>query len=617
MRRALLIAALLPALGCATSSAFRDGEKAERLQDYDRAVLEYSRAVKENPNNVQYARALGRARLRASTEHANMGRRLAGRGLYKDALDEYRLALDLNPQAVHIQQEMEDLEARREAGRRAASLEDIKAKARESSLPGLDLGSDADEPLGLVFREASLREAYLALARAAGVNVVFDPDFRDQPVSLDLQDVPFEQALSALNSAGHTFHRVTDSRIITVIPDTQAKRREYEQQVIKTLFLSNADVKETIDLLRVVLGARRVAPLPGANALTINDTPDKIAAAERIVEIVDKRRAEVVVEVEILEIKRNRLKEYGIYLTSGLDAQGIEGIATAIIPNPREDFTLDDNPYSASNLVVTALPGAVVRLLQSDSSTRLLANPQLRISEGQTAQARFGDQVPVPVTIFASIATGGIAQQPITSFEYKNVGVNIDITPRVHHDGEVTLELKLDISAVGPAGYQGLPTFSTREVDLDNPPGRRRDQPPRRPDPRRRAARPHRDSRGGRHPLHRSSVRSEPGGGGSDGHRHDADAPRPAPPRDDRRGPALVPGRGRSLPAALRRSPAAAHAGPRPGRGDGACGPSSHRADPAPGARSADGPAARRRGLKKPWSLEGFRRARVLRSSPP
>jgi len=464
MRRLLLVAALVPLLGCASSAAFRDGQKAERVQDWDRAVLDYSRALQANPGNAEIVAALGRARLRASTEHGNMGRRLAGRGLYKDALDEYQLALDLNPQAVHLRQEMESLEARREARRQAASIEDLKIRARESSLPGLDLGPDADEPLGLVFRGASLREAYLALARAVGVNVVFDPGFQDRPLDLDLKDVPFEQALSALNSAGHTFHRVTDSRILTVIPDTQAKRREYEQQVIKTLFLSNADLKETIDLLRVVLGARRIAPLPGVNALTINDTPDKVAAAERIVQIVDKRRAEVVVEIEILEINRSRLKEYGIYLTSGLDAQGIEGIAAGILPDPSETFSPSDNPYDASNLVVTGLPGAVVRLLQTDSSTRLLANPQLRVSDGQTAQASFGDQVPVPVTIFASIATGGIAQQPITSFEYKNVGVNIDITPRVHHNGEVTIELKLDISAVGPDGFQGLPTFNNRQV---------------------------------------------------------------------------------------------------------------------------------------------------------
>jgi general secretion pathway protein D len=465
MRRLLLVVVLAPVLGCATSSAFRDGEKAERIQDYDRAVLEYSRAVQQDPDNPNYARALSRARLRASTEHANMGRRLAARGLYKEALDEYRLAFDLEPDSEELRRDIQAVRAQIEEGRRAASIEEVKARAREQSLPGLDLGPEAEQPLGLVFRGASLREAYQALTRAVGVNVVFDPDFRDQGVSLDLQDVPFDQALNALDRAGHTFHIVADARIITVIPDTQAKRREYEQQVVKTLFLSNADVKETIDLLRVVLGARRVAPLPRANALTINDTPDKVAAAERIVAIVDKRPAEVVVEVEILEVKRNRLKDYGIYLTSGLDAQGIEGIASGVLPNPDADFTLDDNPYSKSNLVVTSLPGAVVRLLQSDSSTRLLANPQLRITEGQTAEARFGDQVPVPVTVFASIATGGIAQQPITSFEYKNVGVNIDITPRVHHDGDVTLELKLDISAVGPAGYQGLPTFNSREVN--------------------------------------------------------------------------------------------------------------------------------------------------------
>jgi general secretion pathway protein D len=465
MRRLVLASLLVPALGCATSSAFRAGEKAERLQDYDRAVMEYSRAVQQHPDDVQYVRALGRARLRASTAHANMARRLAGRGLYEDALGEYRLALDLNPQDTGLTQEVRDLEARRDKARGVESIQEAKARARERSLPGLALGPEAQQPLGLVFRGASLREAYLALGRAAGVNIVFDPAFEDRPVTLDVRDVPFEQALSALDGAGRTFHQVTDTHLLTVVPDTPAKRREYEQQMVKTLFLSNADVKDTIDLLRIVLGARRVAPLPGANAITINDTPDKVAAAEHIVDIVDKRRAEVVVEVEILEVNRSRLKEYGIYLTSGLDAQGIEGIAAGVFPNPDETLTLKDNPYSASNLVVTALPGAVVRLLQTDSSTRLLANPQLRISEGQTAEARFGDQVPVPVTVFASIATGGLAQQPVTSFEYKNVGVNIDITPRVHHDGEVTLELKLDISAVGPAGYQGLPTFNSRVVN--------------------------------------------------------------------------------------------------------------------------------------------------------
>lgn len=462
MKRLLLPLALVAAVGCATSAAFRSGENAERLQDYDRAVLEYQRAVKDAPDNVQYRRALERARLRASTDHTNLARRLSGRGLFSEALNEYRLALEMNPNAPGVAEEMRDVEARRQ--RNQASLLEAKVRARERALPGLDLGPDAQQPLGLVFRNASLREAYLALGRAAGINVTFDPSFQDATVSLDLKGVGLDQALNALAAAGRTFHRVVDSKVLNVVPDTATKRREFEQQVVKTLFLSNADLKETIDLLRVVLGARRVAPVPGANALTINDTPDKVAAAERIVAMVDKRRAEVVVEVQILEVSRNRLKEYGIYLTSGLDAQGIEGIASGIFPDPRITSP-DQGPYDRDNLVVTSLPGAVVRLLETDTSTRLLANPQLRVSEGETAQARFGDQVPVPVTTFTAIATGGIAQQPITSFEYKNVGVNIDITPRTHHDGEVSLQLKLEISAVGAAGYQGLPTFNSRTVN--------------------------------------------------------------------------------------------------------------------------------------------------------
>jgi len=462
MRRSLVLLAAASFAGCATSAAFRAGEKAERLHAYDRAVLEYSKAVKEHPDDVQYQRALERVRLRASLDHANAGRRLAARGLYKEAMDEYRLALDLNPTSSTLPTEIRDLEAQREAGAKAMSLADLKERAREKALPGLVLGPAAREPLGLVFRGASLREAYQALGKAVGVNFVFDPQLQDTPINLDLRDVPFDQAMNALASTGRTFYRVVDSQVVSVIPDTPAKRREYEQQVVKTLFLSNADLKETIDLLRVVLGARRVAPLAGANALTINDTPDKVAAAERIVEILDKRKAEVMVEVEILEVDRNRLKDYGIQITSG--QSGYEGVAGAIFPDPTVRTTIDTNPYRGSNLVVTALPGVIYRLLEADSSTRLLANPQLRTSEGQTAQARFGDQVPVPVTTFSPIAQGGVSQQPITSFEYKNVGVNIDITPRVHHDGEVSLLLKLDISSVGPPGFQNLPTFNSRTV---------------------------------------------------------------------------------------------------------------------------------------------------------
>jgi general secretion pathway protein D len=462
MKRLLTAGALLLLAGCATSSAFRAGESAESRRDYDRAVIEYSKALHEHPDNVDYKRSLERARLRAADHHADAGRLLEGRGLYKEALDELHLALDLNPDSQPLVSAIAEAESRQQATVKPLTIDQMKRKTRERALEGLSLGPEAREPLGLSFRNASLREAYLALGKTVGVNFVFDPQFQDEPITLDLQNVPFDEALTSLATVGHTFHRVTDAHVVTVVSDSPAKRREYEQEVVKTFFLSNADLKETIDLLRVVLGARRVAPLPGGNALTINDTPEKVAAAERIIDSVDKNRAEVVVEVEILEINRDRLKDYGIEITSSL--QGGTGIAGGVFPNPLGVNSLDENPYKKSNLLLSNLPGVIYRLLQTDGTTRVLANPQLRASDGQAAQARFGNQVPVPVTTFSPIASGGVSQQPITSFEYKNVGVNIDITPRVHHDGEVTLNLKIDISSQGPTGYQGLPTFNSRTV---------------------------------------------------------------------------------------------------------------------------------------------------------
>jgi general secretion pathway protein D len=462
MRGARLVALAALGASCASSSAFHLAEKAERRQDYDKAVVEYSRAVKQSPDNKMYKASLDRARLRAAGAHQERGRGLLQAGHTKEAVDEFMLAYNLSP-SESLRADLRDAEERIRSGQRAATLAEIKDAAHEKPLAGLQLGPGAKEPLGLSFRGSSLREAYLALGRVAGVNFVFDPEYRDQTISLDIRDVPFDQALASLAQAGRTFHRVVDSHVVSVIPDTPSKRREFEQQAVKTFFLSNADLKETIDLLRVVLGARRVAPLPGGNALTINDTPDKVAAAERIIDIVDKKRAEVVVDVEILEVNRSRLKEYGIELTSAVP--GTDGIVGAIGLDPTKKYTADENPYKSANLVLAGLPGVIYRLLQSDTDTRILANPQLRTAEGQTALARFGDQVPVPVTTFSPIATGGVSQQPITSFEYKNVGVNIDITPRVHHDGEVSLQLKLEISAVGPLGYQNLPTFNSRTVN--------------------------------------------------------------------------------------------------------------------------------------------------------
>ena len=453
------LAALL--VGCATATLTKDAEHAEKAGRFDQAVALYTQALTEKPDDVRIQQNLRRAKLRASAAHALEATRRMSAGDLLGARAELEVALTLNPAEVTLANQIEELEAliaEKGAEAERTSIASLKRKVSETPLGGLTVAASAAAPAGFVFRDASLRDVLLSLGALAGVNVVFDEDFIDRPVTIDLENATFDEAFTSLTTMTRNFYRVEGDRLVTIIPDTEAKRREYEQQVTRTFYLSSADLKETIDLLRIVLGARRIAPLTAANALTIVDTPERVKAAETIIESLDKSRSEVIVEMEVLEVNRSRLVEYGIQLRSA----GEEGIATSIFPG---NTTLDQPTYSRSNLFVAGLPGAVLSLLRSDSDTRVLANPQLRAVDGESAQAEFGERVPVPITTFTPIATGGVPQQPVTTFQYENIGVNILVTPRVHHNNEVSLALQVRLGTISGTGYGDLPTFGNRSVD--------------------------------------------------------------------------------------------------------------------------------------------------------
>jgi general secretion pathway protein D len=462
-RKTACIAALALAAvcGCATTSLLKDAELAEKAGRYDRAVALYTQALTESPDDVQVKQNLERARFRASASHALEATRRMSQGDLLGAKSELEIAIAMNPSDASLVSQFEELDrliAEKGAEAERASIAGLKRKVAEAPLGSLAVAPGAAAPAGFVFRDASLRDVLLSLGALAGVNVVFDEAFVDRPVTIDLENATFDEAFRSLTTMTRNFYRVEGERLIAIIPDTEAKRREYEQQVTRTFYLSSADLKETIDLLRIVLGARRIAPLTAANALTIVDTPERVKAAETIIESLDKSRSEVIVEMEVLEVNRSRLVEYGIQLRSA----GAEGIQTSIFP---EDTTLDQPPYSSENVVVSGLPGAVLSLLRTDADTRVLANPQLRAVDGESAQAEFGERVPVPITTFTPIATGGVPQQPVTTFQYENIGVNILVTPRVHHNNEVSLALQVRLGTISGTGFGGLPTFGNRSVD--------------------------------------------------------------------------------------------------------------------------------------------------------
>jgi general secretion pathway protein D len=471
--RAIPVVLALALTGCAASTATRLGHDAEYRQDYDRAVAEYTKALRLKPGDGEARAGLDRGRVRASVGHLERARRLAAVGKLDEALVEYGAASELNPVSSTIDDEMRT--TRNKLRLRVAVSRDGKTelqtlieRTRNLPPPGLDLPQNIKMPASLIFRDASSRDVFTAIARFGGISLIFDTTYRESPVTVDLRNSTLEDALSTVAGATRSFFRVTSPQTVVIVPDTPAKRREYEEEIVRTFYLSNVDLKEATDLLRLILDARRISPITATNALTLKDTPEHIAAAARVLSAIDKARPEVIIDVELLEIDRTKLLEYGVQISSGGSplSPGLNGAAT-IAPggSTGQSVTLQTlKNLSQSDILLTNLPGLYYRLLKTDTNTRTLANPQLRTSEGLTATAKFGDRVPIPVTTFAPIATGGTPQQPITSFQYENIGVNIELTPRTHHDDDVTLQLNLAVTSISGTGFGGLPTFGNREI---------------------------------------------------------------------------------------------------------------------------------------------------------
>ncbi len=450
--------------GCATTTRDR-ARTAELAENFDEAVVEYTRALEERPDDRTLQRDLDRAKLRAAQYHQAEGRRLAGLGNYEDALVENQIAAELNPASGDIQDALREtagLVRTRRAARRAGQTEIEALIERTRFLPpeGLELPDDV-LPDSLVFRDASTRDVFTALGLFSDVNVVFDPAFVDQRLSVDLRGARLPAALASVARSTRNFYRVTAPRTVAVIPDTPAKRNEYEEEIVRTFYLSNADVEETINALRLVLDLRRLSPITATRSLSIRDTPERVSAAARLIAAIDKAPPEVVIDVELLEVDRQRLRAYGLQFAS----PGAVGIDGALAVNETGGLSIDDlGSLTAADVFVANLPGLFYRLLKRDQHTHTLANPHIRTSAGKTAEAQFGDEVPVPVTTFTPFAAGGLQQQPVTSFNFRDVGVNIEITPHIHHDDDVSLDLLIEVVSISGVGYGNLPTFGKRSI---------------------------------------------------------------------------------------------------------------------------------------------------------
>ena len=496
----LLILATLTS--CAGHSAYQKARDAEKTKNWDQAVVEYERAMEIDPDNSQYRISLDRARREASRAHFEKGKTLRASALNATGADQLRLAqlavgelqltarLDPTNQfaAVELLKAIEMVNQINRAAVEQTSIEDVKNRARNNVTKAQppQLNPASAEPISLTFsRDTPVKDIYRALGNAFGINVLFDQAVKDDRITIELRDVTAQAALERVMQAANHFYKVLDERTIIVIPDNPQARRDYEDLVIRTFYLSNGDAEQVTNVVRTMIEARNVFPLKALNAITIRDTADKVRIAEKIIEANDKARAEVVVQVELVELDLNRLRELGMAISGFSAGEGrLTSSATATPRNGTTPFTggtLTDIAKVVGSLndlrnnVSFAIPTATYSLLKTYGSTEQLANPELRISEGEKATLHIGQQIPVPVTTLGytgAVTTTTNAGQQFgvgqTTYNYRDVGIKVAIEPRVHHNREVTLKLTVEVSNRGTdvefAG-QRQPTFTTRTIE--------------------------------------------------------------------------------------------------------------------------------------------------------
>jgi len=474
----LSLTGILLTYGCAAARYMGRAERAARAGDWDRALQYCFEALRRDPDNLKYQATCRRMRLAAAEMHFQRAEALVEKNpddipTLEQAVLEYQLAVQSDPthQLAAARLESTILKLQRLKEQRAeAAMEIERAKekiARAAVLPKI---LHSEELIDVKYVDTSLRQILDSMAKGFGVNVIYDKDFQDTRYSVELRGVTFQEALQQILAANGLFYKVVSENTIMVIPDNPQKRRQHEELVVRTFYLSNADLNETMNLLRVIAGIQQIVPNTQLNAITVKDTPEKVALAERIIRLNDKAQAELILDVEILEVSRQTAARYGIDIVP-------EIAVTQTLDIGQGPGVIFGHQFRAIDAAAWAFtfPSIVYRALITDASTRVLARPQIRAADGKSMSVRLGNRVPIPTTTFTGITptqpgqpppAGGVIV-PITSFQLVDIGINLDVKPRIHHNLEVTLDLKFELTSIAAPGRQinEPPTLGSRVVN--------------------------------------------------------------------------------------------------------------------------------------------------------
>ena len=472
------------------NSDFKQGQAAEAREDYDTAFDLYQKAYKRDPKDARFKIALARIRVTASSLHITKGRKILQTGDLQGALSEFLHAAEIDPGNEAAQQEIARVRQRQGTTAAAPEVALPQPAGEEQELDQVEappeLHALTNEPLTLHMAEDT-KVVYQAIAKAAGVNVLFDPDFNSKRIQVDLNNVSLLDALRIVGVMSNTFWRPVTGNTIFIAQNSRTKRQELDEQAVQTFYLTNAwqqnDLNDVQTALRNVMPNAKVYGVQSQNAIVMRATPDELLLAQQLIDDLDKARGEVVVDIAVLEVSKNWERTLGISWPSS--------IGVALQPNcsatnscsssgsttsSTTSSTNTTNPtlYTLAHLNSTdfamTVGSATLNLLLTDNNTKVLQSPRIRATDDQKATMKIGSRIPIATGSYsapglASTSAIGYAQ---TQFQYQDVGVNIEMTPSVHYDHDVTLKIKIEVSAEsGTETIEGVtePIISQRVVD--------------------------------------------------------------------------------------------------------------------------------------------------------
>ena len=482
----IVLLAALTTSACSVSS-LRQGYRLAQEGKWEEAVAAYRQAAKDDPYDAEIQRRLDEAKMRAADQHHAQGKQFLSENNILGALREFKIALGFDPSRRIHQTAVGDAMRLKFARDQVQAGKKLQSVGRlEEALTAYEQAAEADpdlaealtgiiqvtaqqlsaksigastHPITLRFQDAKLKEVFQVVARTAGLNVIFDKEVPDDPVTLFIKDMSFDEALNLiLNTNNVTAQRLNHNTLL-ILPNTKPKQAQYQDLMIRTFYLSHARAKDVANLVRMMIESKRVYVDEKINALVIREDPIKLQLAERALNAVDLPDAEVLLDVEILEVDREKSLKYGVNFAKVAAAAVVppgftstSGLTTTPITS---QFTYEQLTSLGTGSYLFTIPGSIlVDFFRNDTNAKTLASPKLRVLNNKPATIQIGDKQPILLSttnvLPGQAATGAVpTTSTVTSIEFKDTGVKLTVEPIIHLDDQLTLKLKVEVTRLG------------------------------------------------------------------------------------------------------------------------------------------------------------------------